>query len=163
MIISSVLQVIDGLFMLQYVSPMELWLFPLAWSSKSVLGNKIQLIESQGWMFHSYISICVFNLSTCFWCCFKILSVCASANVPSLVMFSTSFFCEKQKNIKNFPSWKNAPLECFEKSRATETCFVFFCYVDFGKFWTFSFCYKVMFSPEIFGARSFQLVGSCER
>lgn len=86
-------------------------------------------------MFHSYISICVFNLSTCFWCCFKILSVCASANVPSLVMFSTSFFCEKQKNIKNLLSRKNrhfqlnAPLECFEKSRATETLFYF--YVDF--------------------------------
>lgn len=45
----------------------------------------------------SYVSICAFNLSTCFWCCFIILSVCASASVPSLVMFSTSFFYQIER------------------------------------------------------------------
>lgn len=56
----------------------------------------------------SYISICAFNLSTCFWCCFMMRSVCASASVPSLVIFSTSFFCRHKGSSVKRPFYSNA-------------------------------------------------------
>lgn len=56
----------------------------------------------------SYISICAFNLSTCFWCCFMMRSVCASASVPSLVIFSTSFFCRHKGSSVKHPFYSNA-------------------------------------------------------